>query len=108
MGYGYSLILINPFIKESKNMGAFGIWQWIVILLIVLILFARPGKISGIMGDFGKGMRNFKSGLKDDKAVEEDDAEEVEVIEAAPAKKKAAKKKKKAAKKAARKTKAKS
>ena len=84
-------------------MGAFGIWQWIVILLIVLILFARPGKISGIMGDFGKGMRNFKSGLKDDKAVEEDDAEEVEVIEAAPAKKK-----KKAAKKAARKTKAKS
>lgn len=108
MGYGYSLILINPFIKESKKMGAFGIWQWIVILLIVLILFARPGKISGIMGDFGKGMRNFKSGLKDDKAVEEDDAEEVEVIEAAPAKKKAAKKKKKAAKKAARKTKAKS
>ena len=93
-------------------MGAFGIWQWIVILLIVLILFARPGKISGIMGDFGKGMRNFKSGLKDDKAVEEDDAEDVEVIEAAPAKKRAAKKKKvvkkKAAKKAARKTKAKS
>ena len=36
-------------------MGAFGIWQWIVILAIVLILFARPGKISGIMGDFGKG-----------------------------------------------------
>ena len=108
MGYGYSLILINPFIKESKKMGAFGIWQWIVILLIVLILFARPGKISGIMGDFGKGMRNFKSGLKDDKAVEEGDAEEVEVIEAAPAKKKAAKKNKKAAKKAARKTKAKS
>jgi len=93
-------------------MGAFGIWQWIVILLIVLILFARPGKISGIMGDFGKGMRNFKSGLKDDKAVEEDDGEDVEAIEAAPAKKRAAKKKKavkkKAAKKAARKTKAKS
>jgi sec-independent protein translocase protein TatA len=112
VGYGYSLILINPFIKESKNMGAFGIWQWIVILLIVLILFARPGKISGIMGDFGKGMRNFKSGLKDDKAVEEDDAEDVEVIEAVPAKKRAAKKrkavKKKAVKKAARKTKAKS
>ena len=93
-------------------MGAFGIWQWIVILLIVLILFARPGKISGIMGDFGKGMRNFKSGLKDDKAVEEDDAEDVEAIEAAPSRKRAAKKKKavkkKAAKKAARKTKAKS
>lgn len=80
-------------------MGAFGIWQWVVILAIVLILFARPGKISGIMGDFGKGLRNFKSGMKDD-AVE-DDAEEVEVIEAAPAKKPAKKAAKKSAKKAA-------
>ena len=85
-------------------MGAFGIWQWVVILAIVLILFARPGKISGIMGDFGKGLRNFKSGMKDDAAIE-GDAEDAEVVEAAPAKKAA---KKKAAKKAARKTKAKS
>ena len=85
-------------------MGAFGIWQWVVILAIVLILFARPGKISGIMGDFGKGLRNFKSGMKDDAAIE-GEAEDAEVIEAAPAKKAA---KKKAAKKAARKTKAKS
>lgn len=85
-------------------MGAFGIWQWVLILAIVLILFARPGKISGIMGDFGKGLRNFKSGMKDDAAIE-GDAEDAEVIEAAPAKKAA---KKKAAKKAARKTKAKS
>ncbi len=76
-------------------MGAFGIWQWIVILAIVLILFARPGKISGIMGDFGKGLRNFKSGMKDDTAIE-GEAEDAEVIEAAPAKKAA---KKKAAKK---------
>jgi len=96
-------------------MGAFGIWQWIVILAIVLILFARPGKISGIMGDFGKGMNKFKSGLKDGEgdAIE---AEEVEAIEEKPAaapKKKAAKKKqaakkKTAKKKAAKKAKAKS
>ena len=95
-------------------MGITGIWQWILILAIVLILFARPGKISGIMGDFGKGLRNFKTGMKDDNAVE---AEDVEVIEAAsepapaPARKatkKKAAKTKKAAKKAFRKTKAKS
>jgi sec-independent protein translocase protein TatA len=95
-------------------MGITGIWQWILILAIVLILFARPGKISGIMGDFGKGLRNFKTGMKDDNAIE---AENVEVIEAdpepapAPARKAAKKKttkKKKAAKKASRKTKAKS
>ena len=88
-------------------MGFTSIWHWIIVLAVVLILFARPGKISGIMGDFGKGLRNFKTGMK-----EGDDAEdEVEVIEAEPAaapapKKKAAKKapaKKKAAKKAAKK-----
>ncbi len=83
-------------------MGAFGIWQWIVILAIVLILFARPGKISGIMGDFGKGMNKFKSGLKDGEAdaVEASDAE---VIEATPAPKKKAAAKKPAAKKTAKK-----
>ena len=95
-------------------MGITGIWQSILILAIVLILFARPGKISGIMGDFGKGLRNFKTGMKDDNAVE---AEDVEVIEAtsepapAPARKatkKKAAKTKKAAKKTSRKTKAKS
>jgi len=41
-------------------MGAFSLWQWLVVLAVVLILFARPGKISGIMGDFGKGLKNFK------------------------------------------------
>ena len=34
--------------------GIFGIWQWVVVGLIVVLLFARPGKISGLMGDFGK------------------------------------------------------
>ena len=85
-------------------MGFTSIWHWIVVLAVVLILFARPGKISGLMGDFGKGLRNFKDGVKGDEEAEaEVEAEEI----AAPApKKKAAKKaapKKKAAKKVAKK-----
>ena len=81
--------------------------QWIVILAVVLLLFGGRGKISAIMGDFGKGLRNFKTGLKGDEAdaVAKDDAE-VEVIEAAPASKKATKKKA-PAKKAVKKTTAK-
>ena len=76
--------------------------QWIVILAVVLLLFGGRGKVSAIMGDFGKGLRNFKTGLKgnEEEAAAEDEAD-VEVIEAAPAAKKAAKKKapaKKAAK----------
>ena len=73
-------------------MGFTSIWHWIVVLAVVLILFARPGKISGIMGDFGKGLRNFKDGVKGD----EDGADDaVEAVEAAPVEK--AKSKKKAA-----------
>ena len=56
--------------------GIFGIWQWVVVGLIVVLLFARPGKISGLMGDFGKGLSNFKKGMKDEgsdkKTVEEE------------------------------------
>ena len=43
--------------------GAFGIWQWLIILAIVLLLFGGRGKISSLMGDVGKGLRNFKSGV---------------------------------------------
>ena len=56
-------------------MGITGIWQWVLILAIVLILFARPGKIAGIMGDFGKGLRNFRTGMKDQGADDGGDAE---------------------------------
>ena len=31
---------------------------------VVLLLFGGRGKVSAIMGDFGKGLRNFKTGLK--------------------------------------------
>ena len=90
--------------------GTFSILHWIVVLAVVLLLFGGRGKVSAIMGDFGKGLRNFKTGLK---GPEEDAGEEAEVIEEAPkaAKKPAAKKatvkkataKKASAKKAAKK-----
>ena len=82
--------------------GTFSILHWIVVLAVVLLLFGGRGKVSAIMGDFGKGLRNFKTGLKGP----EEEAEEAEAIEVAPkpaAKKPTAKKaapKKAAAKKA--------
>ncbi|WP_306118343.1 MULTISPECIES: twin-arginine translocase TatA/TatE family subunit [unclassified Roseitalea] len=51
-------------------MGAFSIWQWIIVLVIVLLLFGR-GKIPELMGDVAKGIRNFRTGMKDES--EEDD-----------------------------------
>jgi sec-independent protein translocase protein TatA len=42
-----------------------GIWQVVLILVIVLIIFGA-GKIPQVMGDVAKGIKSFKSGLKDD------------------------------------------
>lgn len=47
-------------------MGFTSIWHWLIVLAVVLLLFGGRGKISALMGDFGKGLKNFKSGLKED------------------------------------------
>ncbi len=45
-------------------MGSFSIWHWLIVLVIVLVLFGR-GRISEMMGDFGKGISSFKKGLNE-------------------------------------------
>lgn len=45
-------------------MGGFSLWHWIIVLVIVLVLFGR-GRISEMMGDFGKGISSFKKGLNE-------------------------------------------
>jgi sec-independent protein translocase protein TatA len=44
-------------------MGSFSIWHWIIVLAVVLLLFGGRGKISQLMGDFGKGLSAFKKGV---------------------------------------------
>jgi sec-independent protein translocase protein TatA len=46
-------------------MGSFSIWHWLILIAVVALLFGGKGKISGLMGDFAHGIRNFKEGLKD-------------------------------------------
>ena len=82
--------------------GSFSILHWIVVLAVVLLLFGGRGKVSAIMGDFGKGLRNFKTGLKGSDS-EADDDDVAEAIEAAPRPAKKAAAKKASAKKAAKK-----
>ncbi len=38
------------------------IWHILVVAVLVMVLFGR-GKIPQIMGDLGKGLRNFKDGI---------------------------------------------
>ncbi len=47
-------------------MGTFSIWHWLVVLAVVLVLFGGGGKISRLMGDFGKGLKSFKKGMKEE------------------------------------------
>lgn len=42
-----------------------GIWQLALIIILVLILFGA-GKLPVVMGEIGKGMRNFKRGLNEE------------------------------------------
>ena len=71
-----------------------GIWQVVLILLIVLILFGA-GKLPKVMVDVAKGVKNFKSGMKEDDEDENkvltSDAAEPEVAEAGLKRDKAAK-----------------
>ena len=46
-------------------MGGIGVWQIVLILAIVLILFGA-GKLPRVMGDIAKGVKSFKAGLKEE------------------------------------------
>jgi sec-independent protein translocase protein TatA len=48
-------------------MGTFSIWHWLIVLAVVLVLFGGGGKLSRLMGDFGKGLKSFKKQMRDEK-----------------------------------------
>ena len=49
-------------------MGSMSLWHWVIVALVILVLFGR-GKISEMMGDFGKGVSSFKKGLAETEDV---------------------------------------
>jgi sec-independent protein translocase protein TatA len=73
-------------------MGSLSLVHWLIVLLVVLILFGR-GRISEMMGDFGKGISSFKKGLNETEETAakaariEPPAAPVETTAAAPAEK---------------------
>ena len=68
-------------------MGTFSIWHWLIVLVVVLVLFGGRGKLSGLMGDMAKGIKAFKSGMKEEptatpKQIDEtESAETIETVE---------------------------
>jgi len=46
-------------------MGSLSIWHWLVVIGVGVLLFGGKGKISSVMGDFAKGIKAFKAGMKE-------------------------------------------
>lgn len=46
-------------------MGGLSIWHILVVVILVMVLFGR-GRISDLMGDVAKGIKNFRQGMADD------------------------------------------
>ncbi len=61
-------------------MGTFSIWHWLIVLVIVLLLFGR-GRIPKLAGDLAKGIKEFRSGMKDEAAQARQSAESPSTIE---------------------------
>jgi TatA/E family protein of Tat protein translocase len=50
---------------EEKFMGTLSIWHILILAAAALLLFGGNGKISDLMGDVARGIKAFRSGLKD-------------------------------------------
>lgn len=51
-------------------MGSFSVWNWLIVLVVVLLFFGR-GKIPELMGDFARGIKNFKKGMAEDDSIDD-------------------------------------
>jgi len=50
-------------------MGGLSLWHWLIIIALIAVLFGGKGKISSLMGDFAKGIKAFKSGMKEEETA---------------------------------------
>ena len=39
------------------------LWGLLIVLFLAFLLFGRPGRLSGMMEDLGKGIRGFRKGM---------------------------------------------
>jgi len=42
-----------------------GLVPLLIVLALAFLLFGRPGRLSGLMEDLGKGIRGFRKGMSD-------------------------------------------
>ena len=55
--------------------GGISIWQQLIILLVVLVLFGSK-KLRSIGSDLGQGIKGFKKAINDDESKENDNSKD--------------------------------
>lgn len=63
------------------GLGGIGIWQLVIILVIVVMLFGTK-KLRNLGSDLGGALKGFKSAMKDDNAKDTDEEEDDSVKKA--------------------------
>ena len=63
------------------GIGGIGIWQLLIILVIVLLLFGTK-RLRGLGGDLGGAIKGFKKAMGDDKSAGDPKDGEPEKVEA--------------------------
>lgn len=53
-------------------MGSMSVMHWAIVVGVVALLFGR-NKVSGLMGDVGQGLKNFRQGMREVQALDEKD-----------------------------------
>ena len=59
------------------GVGGIGIWQLLIILLIVVMLFGTK-KLRSLGSDLGGALKGFKNAMKDDESEASQDSEKAE------------------------------
>lgn len=59
-------------------MGSIGPVQLLIIAVVILVLFGR-GRISEMMGDFGKGVKSFRKGMTEEESSSSDSAPSAQI-----------------------------
>lgn len=53
-------------------MGAFSLWHWLVVLLVVILVFGTK-RLRGVGGDLGAALRSFRDNLRSEDPEEQPD-----------------------------------
>lgn len=58
-------------------MGITGIWQWVIVLIIVLLLFGTK-RLRNLGGDLGSAIKSFRKGVASDEGQDKQPAAQQE------------------------------